>query len=248
MIRAGADDLTEALWIQVEDLVKWKATRYISSLKLHGCTRGLEFNDLLQIGFVAMMEALSTYKLESGLFAPWFVIHLQKAFVEASGLRTKRDRSDPMDNSISLDLPLSDDSDTDFLHEIIPDPEAEAALDFVEEQLWHDQLRNTLDDVMAELPEKSCTVLRMRYYQQKTLVEIASEFQVGTEMARQYELKALRELRKPRNIRRLRPFIDFNYYSGTGLGAFQATGMSVQERYLVREEELLHKRKRRPSI
>lgn len=248
MIHAGADNLTEALWIQVEALARWKASKYISGLKLHGSTRGLEFDDLLQIGFLAMLEAVSTYKPENGLFAPWFVIHIQKAFVEASGLRTKRDRSDPLDNSTSLDLPLSDNVDTDSLHELIPDPEAEAALDSIEEQIWHDQLRNTLDDVMAELPEKSSTVLQMRYYQQKTLVEVASEFQVGTEMARQYELKALRELRKPRNIRRLRPFIDFNYYSGTGLGAFQATGMSVQERYLVREEEFRHKRKRRPSI
>ena len=32
-------------------------------------------------------------------------------------------------------------------------------------------------------------------------------------------------------------FCDFDFYGGTGLGAFRYGGMSVQERYLVVEEE-----------
>lgn len=236
MISAGAKELTETLWIQVEDLAKWKANRYLSALKLHGSTHGLEFDDLSQIAFLAMLDAITTYKPESGLFATWYVIHIQKAFVESAGLRTKKGRCDPINCSTSLDLLLSDDPDADSLHELIPDPEATAALDSVEEQIWHDQLHDTLDDLLAELPEKSSTVVQLRYYKEKTLAEVASVFRVGTEMARQYELKALRELKKPRNLRRLRPFIEPNFYAGTGLGAFRSTGMSVQERYLIRKE------------
>lgn len=236
-IQSGATELTEVLWSQVEDLVKWKADRYIAALKLQGCTRGIEFDDLLQTGFVALLEAIPTYKPDSGLFAPWFVIYIQKAFAEASGFRKKRDRCDPINANTSLDLPLSDDPEAAALHEILPDPEAEAALKAVEDKIWHEQLHEALENVLAELPEKSSTVLRLRYYQNQTLAAVGDVFNVGTEMARQLELQALRQLRKPRISRRLRSFYDYNVYSGTGLGAFKTTGMSVQERILIREEE-----------
>jgi len=35
----------------------------------------------------------------------------------------------------------------------------------------------------------------------------------------------------------LRPFMDFDFYSSTGLAAYQQSGMSVQERYVLMEEQ-----------
>ena len=57
------------------------------------------------------------------------------------------------------------------------------------------------------------------------------------EMVRKRERDALRRLRSPKTACRLRPFYDFDFYCGTGLGAFRHTGMSIQERYLVIEED-----------
>lgn len=236
-IKSGETELIELLWDQVQGLVKWKADRLMTVLELQDNCRGLEFEDLLQTGFIAMVEAVGTFNIDSGLFSSWLFYHLQRAFAEATGYRTKRRRSDPINATTSLDLPLSDEADAAALHEIIPDPEAEAALVDVEEKIWHEQLHEALENVLAELPEKSSTVLRLRYYQNQTLAAVGDVFNVGTEMARQLELQALRQLRKPRISRRLRSFYDYNVYSGTGLGAFKTTGMSVQERILIREEE-----------
>lgn len=59
---------------------------------------------------------------------------------------------------------------------------------------------------------------------------------VDRERVRQLENKAIRKLREPKLSCRLRPFYDFNVYSGTGVAAFRRSGMSVQERYLIRQE------------
>ena len=235
-IQSGATELTEQLWERVQGLAKWKADRYIAALKLHGNTRGLEFDDLFQIGFIAMLDAISTYKLENGSFVTWFVIHIKKAFVEAAGLKNMRDRFDPINVSISLDLPLSDDPDGGALCDLIPDPSAAATLDSVEEKIWQEQLRETLEDILDRIPEKYRTILRLRYYENQTLSAAGNVLNVGTERARQLEREALRELNRPANAKRLKPFFDFNAYSGTGLSSFKETGLSVQERYLILEE------------
>ena len=51
------------------------------------------------------------------------------------------------------------------------------------------------------------------------------------------ENKGIRTLRQPKIATQLYPFYDFDFYRGTGLDAFRYGGMSVQERYLVVEEE-----------
>ena len=60
---------------------------------------------------------------------------------------------------------------------------------------------------------------------------------MSAEYVRRLEYKAIRYMHRPSITCHLRPFCDFDFYCGTGLSAFQHTGMSIQERYLVLEEE-----------
>ena len=90
---------------------------------------------------------------------------------------------------------------------------------------------------MAALPEQSAEVLRLRHYQGLTLADVGEIHGTTAERIRQMENKAIRQLRKPSIACHLRPFYDFDFYCGTGLGAFQHTGMSIHERYLVLEED-----------
>lgn len=66
---------------------------------------------------------------------------------------------------------------------------------------------------------------------------ISQEQNVTRERVRQLEYKGIKEMRRPQNKNRLKPFIEFDYFGGTGLTTFRQTGMSVQERYLVRKEK-----------
>lgn len=94
-----------------------------------------------------------------------------------------------------------------------------------------------MEAALAALPEQNADVLRLRYYQGLTLAETGERKGTTAERARQMENKAIRQLRKPSIACHLRPFYDFDFYCGTGLGAFQRAGMRIQERYLVIEEE-----------
>ena len=107
----------------------------------------------------------------------------------------------------------------------------------IEEKLWQEQLHEAVEMALAELPEQSAEIMRLRYYQGLTAAEAGELSGVGRDGVRRIESKAIRQLRKPSVACHLRPFYDFDFYCGTGLGAFQHTGMSIQERYLVIEEE-----------
>ena len=240
-IQTGEDRMGE-LWEQVDGLVKWKAKQVIAAL----CGRcGVDFDDLYQSGYPALVAAVESYEPERGAFSTWFMYHLKTAFAEATGYRTKSGRNKPLNNSISLDTPLSDDSDSDTMMEVVADPNGQRPTQSVEEAIFHQQLRDALEASLSAIPEQSAEILRLRYYHGLTLAEVGDIRGTGVERIRQMENKALRQIRKPSIACHLRPFYDFDFYCGTGLGAYQHTGMSVQERYLMIEEERREREERR---
>ena len=232
-IQAGAVDGMGQLWEQIEKMVKWKANRVMTALAGRG---GVEFDDLYQSGYPAMVAAVDSYSPEKGKFSAWLMLHLKTAFAELTGYRTQTGKNDPLNNAVSLDLPLSDDGDSAVFGDLIPDKQAADTLAAVEERAFLEQLKATMDDVLLGIPERERDVLRLRYWDNMTL-EAAGERQgISRNQVRQLESKAIRTLRRPENKKRLLPFYDFNVYSGASLGAYRASGMSVQERYLLFEE------------
>ena len=232
-IQAGEDRMGE-LWTQVEKLVMWKAHRIMAVLDGRG---GVEFDDLYQSGYPAMVAAVDSYKLEQGLFSTWFMMHLKTAFAEATGYRTRRGRNDPLNNSLSLDTPLTDETDSDDLMAIIADPAGMKGIEMAEEAIYHQQLHDALEAALDAIPDQYSEVLRQRHYDGLSLAEIGESRGVSAEYVRRLEYKAIRYMHRPSIACHLRPFCDFDFYCGTGLSAFQHTGMSIQERYLVIEEE-----------
>lgn len=229
-IQAGKIELMGELWAGVENLVRWKANRVNNAI---GHSAGVDFDDLCQSGYLALVAAVETYRPENGSFSSWLMLHLKTAFAEATGYRTVKGRLDPLNNALSLDRPLDNDTDGASFGELVPDPKAAATMDAVEEALWRRQLHDALESVLAELPEEQSTVLKKRYYDQQTLVGAAQQIGTTAEDVRKLEGQGLKALRHHRLSKKIRPFYDFDYYSGTGLGTFKNFGMSVQERYLI---------------
>lgn len=244
-IQAGAVELMGKLWQQMENLVKWKAKRIMTVLE--SCPgRSVEFEDLYQTGYLAMVTAVDTYDpAAGGAFSTWFTYHLKNAFAEATGYHTQKGRKEPLNNYLSLDTPLTDDPDSDSLMDVIADPEGQKDIISVEDTIYHKQLTDSIDAVMASIPQQYSDVLRQRYYQNLSLAEVGENLGVSNERVRQIEMKAIRELRRPRYADHLLPFYDFDFYSGTSLGAFRYGGMSVQERYLSIQEERQERESRR---
>lgn len=234
-IQAGAVERLGELWEQVEGLVKWKANHIMTALKLHG-NCGVEFDDLYQSGYLAMIGAVETYEASAGKFSGWFMYYLKTAFCEATGIRTKKQQKEPLNMAISLESPITNDADSSLLLEIVPDPAGEIPIEKIEARIFYQQMHNALDQSLSTLPADHRLVIEKRYYEEKTLSQVAREIGVTSESVRNAERKGLRKLRTPQNASLLRPFYDFDYYGTSGLGAFRSSGMSVQERYLIGQE------------
>lgn len=243
-IQAGATERMGELWEQVEKLVKWKSNRVVTALENSGVgCKGVEFDDLYQSGYLAMVNAVGTYKPENGVFVTWFMYYLKKAFAEASGYRTGKGQREPLNNSLSLDKTFDDESDGATFGSLIPDPEAAATMEAVDEEIWREQLHEALESALGDIPDEQSEILRHRYYDGQTLAEAGRDLGISAEDARKLENKGLRALRQPRTAKKIRPFYDFNYFYGSSLGAFRDSGMSVQERYLIRMERQSEKKK-----
>lgn len=243
-IQNGATGRMGELWGQVEKLVKWKANRIMTEIMVNDRQCGVEFDDLYNTGYIAMAEAVKTYKPSAGGFATWFMFYLQSAFSAVTGIRTQRVYNDPLNNYISLDKPLNEDKGGITLADTIIDTAGEAVLISIEDALWYKQLEAAVDRAIGNLAEKQREILRLRYWDNKTLEDISQQYGISRERVRVIEREAIHQLQQPRNAQILYPFWNFDYYSGTSLTSFRHSGQSVQERYLIFSEEFAERLRR----
>lgn len=241
-VQAGDLSLMEELWGAVVNLVKWKAKRVMTSLELLSDSKRVEFDDLVQSGYLALVAALETYKPECGAFSSWLMYYLQTAFADTAGYRTEQGRME--NRADSLDRPLTNEQNSRPMGDFIPDHTAAATMESIEEREYREQLREALEAALEAIPEKYSRVIQLRYLQNQSLSEAGAVIGVSSERVRQMENKGLKILRQPETAANLIEFYDFSYYTGTGLGAFRQSGLTIQEKYLILEEQKKEKRER----
>lgn len=116
----------------------------------------MEFDDLYQTGYLAMVAAVESYRSESGAFSTWFMFYLKTAFAEATGYRTKYGRCEPLNTATSLDRPIQpDEPGGGNLAEFVSDGKAEAAIAGVEQSVYHKQLHEAMEAAIGELPPEN---------------------------------------------------------------------------------------------
>lgn len=228
-IQNGQQDLMERLWKQNQGIIVRNACRVMAAL---GASAGLDVEDLIQSAYFALVAAVADYKPGEWKFVTYLHKHLQTAFAEATGYRTAKGKNDPGRCAISLDTPMGDEEDSGTLEEVIQDPKAAAALSSAEERIYVDQLREAFSVLLQGLPEDQRSVVQRRYWDGQTYEQAGQELGTGSAAVRTAEQRAIRYFRRPNVIQCLRPFYEFDCYSGSGLGAFRSAGMSVQEKYL----------------
>lgn len=228
-IQSGENERMGELWEQIEKFIAWKAQRIMTTMDESST---IEVDDLIQSGYFALVAAVKSYKTSDGPFLKWLSYYLKTAFAETAGYRTSKMQNDPMRHALSMDYPIGEDSDNTF-GDIVPDPNAGAAMEAIEDDLWNEQLHAALDVAMDAIPPQYSDVVRRRFYDGKALEEISQEKKVSLERVRQLESKGIELLRESEHACELYPFYEFDFYCGIGLQAFRNRGMSVQERYLI---------------
>lgn len=231
-IQAGTTERMVDLWEQLDGLVKQQTQKVISALVRRGNPCGVEFEDLYQTGYLALDEAVKTYKPGGMSFAAWLMFYLKSAFAAVTGYNTATRQHEPLNNALSLDMPPTDDTDGLALGDCIEDPRAADEITETVEELWNEQLSGAVAEALDAIPELRANILRLRYFEDLTLEEIRHRLGMSRDRVTMEERRGLRDLRTDK----LRPFYEFDYYGGTGLTAYRNSGTSVQERYLLELE------------
>lgn len=165
LAQIGDRDALLQLWEGVKMLV-WKLA---NKWAVYG-GNGVETDDLLQEGFIAMLRALETYDRCAGAkFSTFFVPVLKTQFTAATGQRTKRDREDPLQSAASLDAPLTADDEDFTLADTLEDPAAEDAFEDVAERDRLEHIRDILDEAIDRLEPNQREVIRKKYFRQETI-------------------------------------------------------------------------------
>lgn len=198
-IQAGDRDLILPLWFQVGNYVRKMAYKWQRN--------GVDVEDLMQCGFIALLGALDGWDGDKGSVLSWYTIHLKAAFTEATGRRTQRQKMDPIHNAMSLDAPLVDsEGDPLVLVDVVPDPAAEAAIDHVADADAWERLHNALETALESLTEPQRAIIRARFWRGATLEQAAAECGITRSEAQKLEAAALRHLRHPKNSHALREY------------------------------------------
>lgn len=232
LIQAGERERLPELWNQVERFVARQANRLLVVMGDRAAAYGLEFGDLYNSGYFALLDAVNLYDPTRGdsPFIGLLALCLKTAFAETGGWRTSK--RDPLTKSTSMDKPIGEE-DGGTVGDFIPDPAAVQAFQDVEERLYQEQLHAALERALGTLEADEEAFIRARYYQSRTLEEIGPK-------ARTLESHALVKLRRPQVRSALEQFIEERtpYYMKVGVRTFQNTGESAVERIVFRREQL----------
>ena len=195
---SGGEDELLCLWDQVRRFAASQARRWARA------STGVEVEDLLQAGFLAFMDALGTWNRDAAMFITWYSIQLKGAFTEAAGLRTMRQRNDPLRGAVSLDAPVGhDEADPLTLLDVLEDPTAERAMQGVMERDFATERSRTLHRLLDQLDETQRQAVWLVHGFGFTVPQAAARLQLDAATVRSAADSGLRLLRRPANARQL---------------------------------------------
>lgn len=215
-------DLLPILWKKVNRLL-FKLARDFYSKHSASCTRrGVELSDIESSCYAVFLAALDAYKPDSStLFISYFRYPFKTVTQELLGIRTEGGRQEPLNNCDSLDRLIDpEDGEGATLGEFIPDPVSSSLEDDVLEGLNREQEALAVREAVAALPKQTRRVVELYFFENKSLSEIGEELHITAERARQIKYKALRSLRRNKQLQ----IINYEYQHhkrGAGVSKFR---------------------------
>lgn len=175
-VQDGKEDIL-VLWLACRRYVWQQAARWYKGFEGR---RGIELDDLEQAGYEALARAVTVWKPEAGGFLTALTFCLKSAFATTCGVRTERDKRDPLNDAASLDAPLAGTDEGCTLGDTVLDEESERAFEIAEQVERCQAVRRA--------------VLRLPQEQREALI---AEFWRGERPDPKARSKALRALRHP---------------------------------------------------
>jgi RNA polymerase sigma factor (sigma-70 family) len=240
-IQNGKTEYLPVLWEQIEGFVKWKANQCFQKLLDNpDISLSIEFDDLYDSGYFAMLKAVKYFKPETEYkFLTFLDLPLKTVFNEVISGRmgaTHLHKRDPLNHSISLDTPIGDDEEQ-TLGNILAD-ETDIAAEVIE-GIVQQELHNDLETALKTLEPTEEKVIRLYYYHGLNVPRIGEELNITGTQVQAIKVSALRKLRKPVIRRLLEKHIDAhtNFYLRVGAKSQK----SPVELIVLRRERLRNK-------
>lgn len=241
LIQNGERDYIPILWERVERLIYQFTYKYYYIHKEALSSHGVELEDLNQSGFFAMLYTIDHFNIDSGYkvstYLPYAIKH---TISEAGGFRTVKGREEPLNNSISGDVPsLIGEEDSASILDTIGDEASVLPFERIIESGYAEYCRTTIEACMrSTLTPQEAEVIRDRFFIGKTYRAIAGATGAAESDIRKAEERALRRLRLPKAAAMLRPLITSEHTYNTGLSAFKQKG-SATERAAIAEADTI---------
>ena len=203
-IRMGEKELLEELWTDMQPVCAWCCKRI---LKQFPSSFKLELSDLLQCGYIALRDAVEHTKpdMDASGFARFYMFYLTNTIYRENGLakggreKDGRRRFDPCisANTRSLDAPLDEsEEDRRDLSAFIEDDSAARSIDGIIQNIFLRQLHDSLEILIAKLPQDEQAVIRLLYYIGGPYKDVARSLKISTNKTRKIEDSALIHLRE----------------------------------------------------
>lgn len=202
----GNLDVLPDLWKQVRGFAVKSAIQKMRVYRIANDDRSVDVDDLIQEAYFALIMAAETYDSEKGMsFLGWWKFYMLRVFNSALNLRTQRGRNAISHRCKSLDTPLEESSGA-TLGTMIQEENGE--LDAADRRIWNNELRQTMDTMLEQLPPQWRELLHKRYAEEMTLKEIAEETGLSHQCISQKILSAKKRIAKQDSRGLLREFYE----------------------------------------
>ena len=195
----------------------------------------VDIEDLTQAAFIAVLDAAERYEPDKCAFITVLSTALKTAFSEVYGVRTKK--RDPLNNALSLDRPLNDDTDDTAL-DFLPDADSAEPFEAIEAEIFTQQLHSLLEKALDTISEKQAAAVRRYYLDGEEQKDIAASVGCSTANIQAQIRDGLHNLRRGRLKSELAEafYGEVNLYRCTGLQSWKTTGTSQPEFFAVVKE------------
>lgn len=107
-IQEGQREYLSQLWEQVTDFVRYLADKHLLKYPSH---YQQYHEDMVQQAYFSFLRAVEGYQEGKSGFTSYLAYHVRNAFNEVLQGRSIRQQNEPLNNALSVDLPLSDTED-----------------------------------------------------------------------------------------------------------------------------------------
>lgn len=207
LIKQGNKRYYATLWEQTSRLIHKLIYKHASKRKL---PNDIDFDDILQCGYFAMVNAVNAYNPEKDLkFNTYLEFQVMNAIQLTLDRGQRKGMNTPRLQEYSYNRTVSNSEGEEVeIIDLIPDKQSPkiyegAELTDLQERVWQ---------AVAELPEKLREIITRYYFKGEYLPTLAEKLGVSTETIRQRKRQALRLLERNRALKQLYNDYDRHYH------------------------------------